>query len=65
MQYVQWIWPNQSNVQICNVVAGKAYHIGVVDESWSVEKVLTPMYSNLHELCAYLQGVFNERNKTI
>lgn len=55
-KYAAWLWQGV-NAQICNVVAGGAYHIGIVAECGSVEKQLTPCYKTTAELLAYLQGL--------
>ena len=55
-KYAAWLWQGV-NAQICNVVAGGAYHIGIVTECGSVEKQLTPCYKTIAELLAYLQGL--------
>lgn len=55
-QYAAWLWQGV-NAQICNAVAGGAYHIGIVGTTGSVEKQLTPCYKTIPELLAYLQGL--------
>lgn len=63
-QYAAWLWQGV-NAQICNVVAGGAYHIGIVTNEGSVEKQLTPCYRTIPELLAYLQGLHHAKQTEV